>query len=144
MAFEIKQLSRKYLKELIKLNRLAFKPLENKLGRYSNNGVKEYFEFTLEKGKVFGYLIDKKLVACIGIVISKKLKYGEIEHVLVNPNFQERGIARSLMEFIENYAKKMRVKGLRLNVRCKNDNAIGFYEHLGYNKYAYIMAKGLK
>ena len=128
----IKELNKKYLRELIKLNKLVFKPLEKKLGKYSNKGVEEYFEFTLKKGKIFGYFIDKKLVACVGIVINKENKYGEVEHLLVNPKFQKRSIAKKLMKFIENYAKKMNLKGLRLNVRCKNDNAIGFYEHSGY------------
>ena len=48
------------------------------------------------------------------------------------------------MKFVESYAKKVRLEWLRLSVRCKNHNAIGFYEHFGYNKYAYVMAKKLK
>ena len=137
-------LNRKYLNELTKLNELAFKSLKNKLGSYSSKGVRDYFEFTLKKGKLFGYFVDKKLVACIGIVINKEFKYGEVEHVLVNPNFQKKGIAKKLMEFIESYARKASLEWLRLNVRCKNQNAISFYEHFRYNKYAYIMVKKLK
>ncbi len=142
----IKELDKNHLKELVKLNELAFKPLEKKLGKYTNEGVKEYFKYTLKKGNVFGYFDEKskKLIACIGIVINKEHKYGEVEHLLTNPNFQGKGIAKELMRFIENYAKLMKLKGLRLNVRCKNDHAISFYEHVGYVKHAYIMAKELK
>ena len=140
----IKELDKRYLKGLVKLDKLAFKPLAKRLGKYSGKGVKEYFELTLKKGKLFGYFINEKLIACVGIVINRKFKYGEVEHLLVNPNFQKKEVAKELMKFIENYAIKMQLKGLRLNVRCKNNNAIGFYEHSGYIKHAYIMAKELR
>ena len=142
----IKKLDKTYIRELVELNRLAFEPLEKELGIYTDKGVKEYFEFTLKEGNVFGYFDEenKKLVACIGIVINKENKYGEVEHLLVNPDFQRKGIAKELMKFIEEYAREMKLKTLRLNVRCKNNNAINFYEHSGYLKHAYIMTKELK
>lgn len=140
----IKGLNKKYLEELINLNELAFKPLEKELGKYKNKGVKEYFEFTLKNGKIFGYFIDKKIVACAGIVINKKYRYGEVEHLLVNPKFQGKGIAKELMNFIEQYAKNKKIRELRLNVRCKNNKAVGFYKRLNYFEHAHIMLKKLK
>src|SRR3989338_8684878 len=137
----IKRLNKKYLEKLIYLNKLAFKPLEKELGKYINKGVKEYFEFTLKSGKIFGYFINNKLIACVGIVVNKKHKYGEVQHLLVNPKFQGKGIAKELMNFIEQYAKNKKIKELRLNVRCKNNKAVGFYQHLNYFEHVYIMLK---
>ncbi len=142
---KIVQLNKTYLKDLVKLNSLAFKPLEGKLGKHSLKGMREYFEFTFKKGKVFGYFIEKELVGCVGIVVEKKFLYGEIEHLLVNPEYQNKGIGKELMRFIEDYSRReLKLKQLKLHVRCKNEKAISFYEKNGFNKHAFIMGKELK
>jgi ribosomal protein S18 acetylase RimI-like enzyme len=140
----IKQLNKSYLNELVKLDGLAFKPLVKKLSRHSSTDAKEYFIFTFKKGKLFGYFVGNELVGCIGIVINKKHKYAEIEHLLVNPKYQRQGIATRLIKFIENYTKNKKIKNLRLNVRCKNMAAFNLYKKLGYLEHAYIMIKKLK
>ena len=141
---KIKQLNKNYLKELVKLDNLAFRPLTKKLGRHSAKDAREYFIFTFKKGKLFGYFINDKLVGCAGMVIEKKQKCAEIEHVLVNPKYQERGIGKELMNFAEAKAKKQGIKNLRLHVRCKNRRAFNFYKKCGFNEHAYIMLKKLK
>ncbi len=121
------------------------KPLEAKLGKHSPKGAREYFEFTFKKGIIFGSFIEDSLVGCIGIVVEKKFSYGEVEHLLVNPEYQNKGIGKKLMKFIEEYSKtKLKLKQLRLHVRCKNEKAVSFYENNGFNKRAFIMGKELK
>ena len=139
----IKQLDRSYLEELVKLDSLSFKPLTNKLGRRSAKDTKDYFIYTFKKGKLFGYFINEKLIGCIGIIVDKKHNYVEIEHIIVNPKHQKRGIGRELMDFIKNIARKQGLENLRLNVRCKNDIAFNFYKKYGFNKHAYTMTMKL-
>ncbi len=91
-----------------------------------------------------GYFKNKKLVGCVGLIINKEFKFREVEHLIVHPDFQGRGIAKKLMNFVEGFAKKQKIQGLRLNVRCKNTPAINLYKKIGYSKHAYIMAKSLK
>jgi len=139
----IKELSKDYLAELVKINISALKSIEKKIGKTSPKWIKEYFEFTFREGKVFGYFVDKSLVGCIGYVVIPYGGSAEIEHVLVNPKFRGKGIGRELMIFIEKYIKKNYpyIKEFRLNVRYKNNHAIEFYKKKGYSKHAYIMKK---
>lgn len=137
MSKEIKQLNKSYLNKLVRLNGLAYNS--------SSKGVRDYFKFTFKKGKIFGYFLDNKLIGCVGIAIFKKMHYAEIEHLLVHPKFQRKGIAKELMKFIENYSKnKLKIKDLRLNVRVKNKKAFNFYKKLKFKEHAYIMVKVLK
>ena len=141
---QIKQLSNRYLNELVKLDALAFKPLAKKLGRHSSKDAREYFIFTFKRGKLFGYFIDDKLVGCVGIVVEKKHKCAEIEHVLVNPKYRGKGIGKELMKFAEKQAKKQSIKALRLHVRCKNKRAFKLYKKCGFKEHAYIMTKKVR
>ena len=140
---EIKELNKKYLEELVKLNGLSFRNAKE-LGPYSEKGVKEYFEFTFKKGNVFGYFVDNSLVGCAGITIFENFSYGDVGHVIVHPKYQRRGIAKELMNFVEEYAKKKKLKGLRLSVRIGNEKAIDLYEKTGFKKHAYSMKKNFK
>lgn len=144
----IKELDKSYLNEFVKLDRLAFKELNDKIKGHDSKEAKKYFLINLEKGKIFGYFIDKKLVGCIGIIIEDKSEYLEIMHVLVHPEFQRKGIGKELMNFAEKIAKTVKLKPkpkyLRLNVKYENKKAIRFYEKEGFYKHAYVMGKGLK
>ena len=140
----IKELNKSYLNELVELNELSYMPALREPG-HSTKGVREYFEYTFKEGKVFGYFIDNKLIGCVGIMISDKFGYGDVEHLLVNPKFQGRGIGKELMAFIDDYVmkKKKKLKELRLSVRVDNEKAQGLYEKVGFKKHAYTMRKKL-
>lgn len=139
----IRELSNKYLRELVRLNVSALKSIEKKIGKTDSKWLKEYFEFTFKEGKVFGYFIDGELIGCIGYVISHYGSYAEIQHVLVKPKFRGKGIGKELIIFIESYIKKNypKLKEFHLSVRCQNDHALDFYEKKGYSKRSYIMKK---
>lgn len=140
----IKEIDKKYLEELVELKKSAWKKLEKKLGKTPDNEIKKYLNLTLKKGKLFGYFSKNKLVGCIGIVINKKEKYGEIENFFVKEEFQGKGIGKELIKFIENYARMNKINFLKLNVRLKNTKAINFYKKRGYEKFALIMGKKIK
>jgi len=136
----IKELDKSYLNKLVGLNGLAFRA--SSMGKdYSSKGVKEYFGFTFKKGKVFGYFLGNKLVGCVGITIFENFSYGDVEHLLVDPKYRRRGIAKELMSFIEDYAKKKGLKGVRLSVNAKNSLAKSIYEKMGFKMHAYTLKK---
>lgn len=50
----------------------------------------------------------------------------------VNPDFQDRGIGRKLMNKLEEYAVDNNISFIRLNSAMKREEAHKFYEHIGY------------
>ena len=59
-------------------------------------------------------------------------KYLMIEQLGVTKNSQKNGVGRSLMDLAEKIAKEKCCTMLVLDVWGFNENAIGFYEHLGF------------
>lgn len=59
-------------------------------------------------------------------------KYLMIEQLGVTKNSQKNGVGRSLMDLAEKIAKEKGCTMLVLDVWGFNENAIGFYEHLGF------------
>ena len=57
-----------------------------------------------------------------------------IHRLAVNPDFQSKGIARLLMDFAEEFAKKNNYSSIRLDSYSQNKRALKFYENRGYHK----------
>ncbi len=57
-----------------------------------------------------------------------------IHRLAVNPEFQAKGIARLLMDFAEEHAKKEKYSAIRLDSYSQNKRALKFYENRGYQK----------
>lgn len=55
-------------------------------------------------------------------------------HVDLLPVAQGQGYGRQLMHTVFNALQKFGVAGVQLNVGPRNQNAIGFYEHLGFKR----------
>ncbi len=68
-----------------------------------------------------------------------------IQDLVVKKEFQKHNIGKSLMNFIEKYAKKNKVKKIYFETNRKS-SAISFYKKLGYNinKDRLSMSKKLK
>jgi len=57
-----------------------------------------------------------------------------IHRLAVNPNNQNKGIARLLMDFAEDFARKENYSSIRLDSYSENKRAVKFYENRGYKK----------
>lgn len=57
-----------------------------------------------------------------------------IHRLAVNPDYQAKGIARLLMDFAEDYAKKENYSAIRLDSYSQNKRALKFYKNRGYQK----------
>lgn len=53
--------------------------------------------------------------------------------------FRRRGIGKSLMAFVSQYAKEQGCTDLRLGVRAFNENAYNFYKSVGFNERTKMM-----
>ena len=59
-------------------------------------------------------------------------KYIYIDDLCVDEGSRGKGIAKSILEEVKNYSKKLGCNSLRLNVWKGNDNALRFYEKMGF------------
>ena len=64
--------------------------------------------------------------------IFRKRRYAHIEEVIVSKTHRGKGVGRFLMEAAQEWAKALGASAVDLWVWEGNENAIRFYEHLGY------------
>jgi ribosomal protein S18 acetylase RimI-like enzyme len=106
----------------------------------------EAFEKDIIQGALFVYLSDTKIVGCIMFSEEKDPLYNTVDwlteeglnlyvhRLAVHPNFQKKGIARTLMDFAEEFAKRNKMVSVRLDTFSKNERNIRFYEARGYTR----------
>ena len=136
----IKKLSKKNKEEILKLKKKSeYKIIRKYDTRYDESEEKEYILNTLKNGIILGYFEGKKLIGTGGLFFFKH-NDAEIRHMYVNPEFQRKGIGKQIMKELEKYAKKNKIKKLKLNVFHKSP-AVKFYDKMGYKIRAYRMQK---
>lgn len=59
-------------------------------------------------------------------------KFAIIHRLMVHPNYEGKGVARSLIEFVEKIAKENGYTAIRLDVFSENTRAVNFYKKQGY------------
>lgn len=100
----------------------------------------------IEDKNLYGYYEGEKCVGAVSINTHQDEEYKEIDwkgpdenvivihRLAVNPDFQAKGIARLLMDFAEDFAKKENYSAIRLDSYSQNKRAVKFYESRGYQK----------
>lgn len=100
----------------------------------------------IEDRNLYGYYKNANCLGAISINTHQDKEYKEIDwkgpdenvivihRLAVNPDYQSKGIARLLMEFAEDYAKKKKCSAIRLDSYSQNKLALKFYENRGYQK----------
>ena len=120
-----------------------------------NNGIFQWNEHYPDKvsfvndignEELFVYCNNVKVVACISLCnkmdevykpvhwksINKNNLY--IHRLAVHPDFQKKGVGKSLMDFAENYAKVNGFVSVRLDTFSENKRNLKFYESRGYQR----------
>ena len=121
----IRDYDKKDLESIVKLEERAFE-----VGPYTIHMLREilhdpesYSLVAVEDNSIAGYItilpIDKF--------------HADIESIAVDPDFGGRGIGKALMVRGENWMKKNHFRYSVLEVRDKNEVAIGMYLKLGYS-----------
>lgn len=94
---------------------------------------------TLELGLYVGYLEDERLIAMAGERMHAS-HYREISAVCTHPDFQGRGLAKSLMNHILQ-TQLARKQIPFLHVLKENTRAISVYHELGFETYCEQLAR---
>jgi len=115
--------------------------------RVSIKDVVRSLGFYFKIGKIFIATSENKI---IGVVVFKIEQYWEgkvviIEDLAIDEKFQQAGIGKTLMKFVENYAKKRKIKFIFFKTH-KKSKAVRFYKKMRYkqDKNAISMSKKLK
>lgn len=70
-------------------------------------------------------------------------RFAIIDGIVVKSEHKKRGVGRMLMEAMEDWSKKNGATSIELNVYEFNEEAITFYENLGYETLSRRLAKEL-
>ena len=96
--------------------------------------------------ELFVYCIVEKVVACISLCNKMDAVYEPVHwkttnknnlyvhRLAVHPDFQKKGLGKSMMDFAENYANDNRYISVRLDTFSENKRNLKFYESRGYQR----------
>jgi ribosomal protein S18 acetylase RimI-like enzyme len=90
-----------------------------------------------EEDGIIGYVYLKTRKTGIG-------KYGTVNHIFVDPEYRDKGIASALMQKAEQYFHAQGIKRMRLTITVTNKPSLGLARKLGYKEKRVIMEKELK
>lgn len=110
--------------------------------RYNKNHIEEYV--TNPVGRFFVYEVDGKIVGAILVELRKKAKYIYLDDIIVDRKYRKQGIGSKLMDYIENLAKKEKIKLLFGFTEISNKPIHKLLKKRGYErgKKFYFFSKG--
>ncbi len=85
-----------------------------------------------EDNKVVGYIIGS-IAEVEDYRIVKKM--GEVENLIVLPYYRGRGIAKKLMREFIIWAKKRKVKRIKVSIYADNELSVNFHRKMGFVDY---------
>lgn len=137
---KIKEAEFKDLPEIIAIQKLAFYEVAKFYNNYSlgplQTTIKE-LEDTFNSCKYYVFKENKDIIASARVRILGN--YCKIENVIVHPTFQNKGIGKSLITYIENLFS--RFDYLELYTGKYTPKNINFYNNLGFKITDNVRAK---
>jgi len=76
-------------------------------------------------------ILENKLIA--SVMVGYEGHRGWINYLAVEPEYQKKGIGRSMMTFTEKILKELGCPKINIQVRDTNKNAIDFYKKTGFS-----------
>lgn len=96
---------------------------------WSSGAYPEKLVIAMENFKtVYSAYDDNKLIGLV-CAMDDGIMTAYVHYLLINPNYQKKGIGKALVKKIKEYYKDY----LRIVVVAYNDE-LGFYEHMGFKK----------
>ncbi len=86
----------------------------------------------IAQGVIFFVVRSDGAAAGCGGVQLFGAEYGELKRMYVRPAFRGQGIAKQLLEHLEDYTRDQQIGLLRLETGIHQHAAIGLYERMGY------------
>lgn len=108
------------------------------------------FQEDVKRDEWYVLLEDETIIGCVTISTLKDEEYNDIDwltkdglnyyihRLAVDPDYQGKGYARSLMNFSEGFAKEQGASSIRLDTFSQNTRNQRFYEARGYQKLGNI------
>lgn len=112
-----------------------------------NINIRSYANKLASNGVAFIALDNEKIVGIISGYVNCDNAYVSI--FIVKEGYRGKSIGKHLLNYFQNKATQNDVQILKLEVRKINTNAIGFYNHFGFNitkeatEESYYMEKSL-
>ena len=94
----------------------------------------------------FGVYFQDRLIGVFGLWFMTRHYAGrccEADHIFIEDEFQRKGLGKSLMEFIHEYARSKDCETIELNSYVENFESHKFYMNLGYIIRGYHFLKKL-
>ena len=143
---KIRKATKKDLRKIAEIMRTEFaKPPFKEIESFSV--VLKSLNFYFKIGNIYVAIMDKKIV---GVVVFKIEQYWEgqviiIEDLAVEEKFKKQEIGKRLMNYIESYAKKKKIKSICFSTH-KKSSAVKFYQKQGYklDKNTVFMRRKIK
>ena len=145
---EITRASEQHLDEILKLCRncsqdMKCKDIDQWDEVYPN---KEIFQEDINNHSLYVAVREesREIMGCIVLNNDQEPEYKDVEwlyeqgkfaiihRLMVHPNYEGKGVARSLIEFVEKIAKENGYTAIRLDVFSENTRAVNFYKKQGY------------
>ncbi|MBT4774881.1 MAG: GNAT family N-acetyltransferase [Crocinitomicaceae bacterium] len=108
----------------------------------------------IDKGEVWVYLINQVIAGTITLNLEESPEYKAINwsystfrvvhRLAVHPKFQRMGIAKSLMNFVEEHCLNNGVESIRLDTYTKNNGNMTFYNNLNYDKIGFVYFRSIE
>ena len=97
---------------------------------------KKWIEISYKESNVESYCCkdDKWIVGIGNIKLNQKSQKAHVFHIFTDPKYRNQGLAKRMLQYLENLAKNRRMKFLTINVVPKNKSAKELYEKLGFQK----------
>lgn len=97
---------------------------------WARDRSKEQTKKTIENSLCFGLYTDSKEQVGFARVVTDYVFFGNIMDVIVDPDYQGKGLGKTLVEFVLNHGV---IKGLQ-TITLKTKDAHSFYEKYGFKK----------
>lgn len=122
MKIKLRKFSLSDLEQVMEIERLSF----------PEPWPKSYFEKLYQKYSE-GFIVAENEKEVVGYIIGEpKNDTGEIISLAIAPNWRQKGIGKSLTNFLINHFEKEEVKEVLARVRTKNEAGISFHKKLGF------------
>ena len=97
---------------------------------------KKWIEISYKESNVESYCCkdDKWIVGIGNIKLNQKSQKAHVFHIFTDPKYRNQGLAKRMLQYLENLAKNRKMKYLTINVMPKNKSAKALCEKLGFQK----------
>lgn len=136
MIKEIDMTNSKFANEVLNVQLLSYKVEAELIDFFELPPLKDTVESLQQSGEVFyGFYIKEELSGIISIKIEEGVM--DIHRLFVHPKDFRKGIARKLLDFVQNIRKEFQT--IIVSTGSKNTPAINFYKKNGFVQKKEIM-----